>query len=139
MSASTPQDLFPTSRAYAEMQPLRIPPGWMIGLNDLRVGMAVETDGPPGLASTLFNATHAGRRFNIDVEVEAGAEGAFRLTVTYAPWPRDGRGRRIQDQPLSFGGETEVVHAVTTGAYEELIAQLEHWIARCSVWAREGN
>lgn len=121
------------------MQALRIPSGWMIGLNDLRAGMAVETDGPPGLVSTLFNATHAGRRFNIDVEVQAGAGGAFRLTVTYAPWPRDSRGRRIQDQPLSFGGDAEVVHAVTTEAYDALIAQLEHWIARCTLWAREGN
>jgi hypothetical protein len=142
MSTPAHHDLFPTSPAYLEMQPLRIPTGWMIGMNQLSVGMDVMPDAPPGVAgyrSPVFNATNEWRRFNIDIEVEAGPEGAFHLTVTYAPWPRNSRGRRIKDQPLSFWPDGEVVHQLSTGAYEELVAQLEYWIARCTVWAREGH
>ena len=79
MSAPGHHDLFPTSRAYLEMQPLRIPSGWMIGMNQLSVGMDVMPDAPPGWTgyrSMVFNATNEGRRFNIEIEVEAGPRGA---------------------------------------------------------------
>lgn len=90
--------------------------------------------------STLYNATNESRRFNIDVAFhpEFDPEGHFELTVVYCPWPRLEQGRRIKDQPLSFL-EGEVVHSFETRSYSRLVDELEHWIARCSVWEIEGN
>src|SRR5690606_16421097 len=77
----------------------------------------------------------------IDVEVrpEFDPAGAFHLTVLYAPWPRTERGRRRQGEPLRFGLEAETVHVFETRSYEALVAELERWIARCTVWTREGD
>lgn len=123
------EDAYPGSKAFLELPALRVPAGWRIALNDL----SDQLD--PGLCdpdSVLFSATNAATRFEIEVI------GGFHLRVSYAPWPRTERGRRIADQPLEFL-DGEVVHALATEDYAALIADLQHWIARCSVWVREGN
>ncbi len=132
------EDAYPASTAFRESPALRIPSGWSIGWNSLRSSMESDRSGIGG--STLYNATNTGARFNIDVtfEPEFDPQGAFSLRVAYAPWPRSDRGRRIRDQPLSFA-DALIVHAFETRSYIELVAELEHWIARCSVWIREGN
>lgn len=132
------EDSFPGSRAFLEMPALRIPSGWRIGWNVLCLEMADDLTGIGG--STLYNATNEGTRFNIDVAFrpEFDPDGAFHLTVTYCPWPRSKDGRRIKAQPLSFL-DGQVVHTFETRSYERLIEQLEHWIARCSVWVVEGR
>ncbi|MGH7025816.1 hypothetical protein [Brevundimonas sp.] len=132
-------ELYPHSRAYLELQPLRIPAGWRIGWNTLDVGMAADRGGIGG--SSVFSATNEGRRFYIDVEFspEFDPEGAFYLTVTYQPWPRSDRGRRRNDVPFALDAEAQKVHEFETRSYAALIAALEHWIARCTVWEREGN
>lgn len=132
------EDSFPGSRAFLEMPALRIPSGWRIGWNALTSEMSGDLAGIGG--STLYNATNEGRRFNIDVAFrpEFDPEGAFVLTVVYYPWPRSERGRRIKDQPL-LALDGQVVHSFETRSYERLIAELESWIARCSVWVIEGH
>src|SRR6476661_295990 len=132
------EDAFPDSPAYRELQPLRIPAGWRIGWNQLLVTMDGDLTGIGG--SSVFHATNEGRRFNIDVEFrpEFDPEGAFHLTVIYQPWPRTHRGRRRQDVPFRFDGDALTVHRFETRSYPALIAELEHWIARCTVWEREG-
>ena len=139
MSAYAPEDHFPSSPAFRELQPLRIPSGWDVACNQLSVGMDPASGELGG--SSLFHATHAGRRFNIDVEVrpEFDPGGAFHMTVLYAPWPRTERGRRRQGEPPVFGLEAEEVHAFETRSYEALVVELEHWIARCTIWTREGH
>lgn len=133
------EDLYPKSKAYLELQPLRIPTGWTIGWNQLDVSMRTDRGGIGG--SSVFTATHVGTRFNIDIEFrpEFDPEGAFQLTVTYQPWPRTERGRRRQDVPFAFGVDRQIVHEFETRSYADLVAELEHWIARCTVWTREGN
>lgn len=139
MSSYRPEDAFPGSPAYQGIQPLRIPAGWRIGWNTLDIRMRTDLSGIGG--SSVFNATNEGRRFNIDVEFrpEFDPEGAFHLIVTYQPWPRTERGRRVKDAPFGFDAEAQVVHRSETRDYEAFIAELEHWIARCTVWVREGN
>src|SRR5690606_15174463 len=44
-----------------------------------------------------------------------------------------------QGEPLRFGLEAETVHIFETRSYEALVAELERWIARCTVWTREGD
>jgi hypothetical protein len=133
------EDFFPKSPAYLELQPLRIPPGWSIGWNELRVTMDADRDGIGG--SSVFTATNEGRRFNIDIAFspEFDPEGAFYLTVIYQPWPRTERGRRRQDVAFAFDADAETVHEFETRSYPALIAALEHWIARCTIWTREGH
>lgn len=137
MSVPPFYDLYPRSRAYLDLPPLRIPGGWTIGLNTLDAGMAGSFDGVGG--SSLFNATHAGRRFNIDIAFrpEFDPDGAFHLEVTYQPWPRTERGRRRKDLPFAFGADAQIVHTFETRSWPDLIAELEHWIARCTVWTIE--
>lgn len=139
MSIPPFEDLFPKSKAYLELQPLRIPPGWKIGWNDLNTGMAADLSGIGG--STVFYAKNEGRRFDIDIgfRPEFDPDGAFHLEVRYQPWPRTERGRRRQDVPFAFDGDAETVHEFETRSYPALIAELEHWIARCTVWTREGH
>ncbi|MBX9460154.1 MAG: hypothetical protein KL785_02485 [Brevundimonas sp.] len=81
-----------TPGPYRELQPLRLPSGWRVGLNELYVGMDADLGEVGG--SSVFNATNEGRRFNIDIEFrpEFDPEGAFHLTVLYQPWPRTERG-----------------------------------------------
>ena len=88
------QELFPNSPAYRELQPLRIPAGWLIGWNQLDIGLDADLTGVGG--SSVFNATNEGRRFNIDIEFrpEFDPDGSFHLTVIYQPWPRTERGHR---------------------------------------------
>ena len=139
MTSHSPEDLFPQSRAYLDLQPLRIPAGWMIAWNELHVGLAEDVGGVGG--SSLFNTVNAGRRFGIDIAFmpEFDPDGAFHLTVTYQPWPRTDRGRRRKDVPFAFDAEAEVVHAWETRSYPALIEELEHWIARCTIWVRESG
>lgn len=117
---------------------LRIPSGWMIGINGLYEGM-----GAPDLpvASVLFAAWNEGRRFRLDVEWRPELDPAerFVLTVFYQPWPRNERGRRRKDIPFAFDMNEEVVGTLRTDSYGELLLQLEGWLDRCSVWCREGN
>lgn len=139
MTAPRMEDLYPASPAYLSLQPLRIPAGWVIGWNTLSTDLADPGAAPGG--SSLFNATNAGRRFNIDVEYrpEFDPAGAFHLTVLYQPWLRTERGRRLTSAPFALTGEAETVHGFETRAYPALVQALEHWIARCSVWEREGG
>ena len=131
------EDAYPGSKAFLELPLLRIPSGWRIEMNELSSRM--ESDRCM-LGSVLFYATNASRRFNIEVSVwpEQDPAAAFFLTVTYAPWPRTERGRRIKDVPLTFL-DGEIVHESRTESYTSMIAELQHWIARCTVWTREGN
>ena len=133
------EDVYSQSKAYLELPPLRIPAGWTIGWNTLDAGMAVSLDGIGG--SSVFSATHVERRFNIDIAFrpEFDPDGAFHLEVTYQPWPRSGQGRRRKDVPLAFGIDAQMVHEFETRSWPALIAELEHWIARCTVWTREGS
>jgi hypothetical protein len=130
---------FPNSPAYRELQPLRIPSGWQIGWHQLHVTMDGDLTGIGG--SSVFSATNEGRRFNIDIafQPEFDPEGAFHLTVIYQPWPRTDRGRRRQDLPFAFGADAQTVHEFETQSYPALVAELEHWIARCTVWQIEGH
>lgn len=139
MSIPPFEDRFPKSKAYLELQPLRIPPGWKIGWNDLNTGMAADPGGIGG--STVFYAMNAGTRFDIDIgfRPEFDPDGVFHLEVRYQSWPRTERGRRRQDVPFAFDGAAETVHEFETRSYPDLITELEHWIARCTVWTREGD
>jgi len=133
------QDSFPTSPAYRELQPLRIPAGWRVGWNELRATMADDLSGIGG--SSLFSATNEGRRFNIDIEFrpEFDPDGAFHLLVQYQPWQRTEHGRRRTEMPFAFNADAQEVHRSHTRNYAELIERLEYWIARCTVWALEEN
>lgn len=133
------QDSFHKAPGYLGLQPLRIPGGWNIGWNTLYATSCADKGEFGG--SSLFYATHAGRRFSIDVEFrpEFDPEGKFHLTVAYKPWPRTEKGRRRKDVPLAFDGDTEVVHRFETAEFERLAEALEEWIARCSVWVKEGS
>lgn len=139
MSSYRFEDAYPRSPAYRDIQPLRIPAGWRIGWNKLDIRMNTDLEGIGG--SSVFNATNEGRRFNLDVEFrpEFDPQGAFHLTVLYQPWPRTERGRRIKDAPFGFDADAEVVHQSEIRDYAAFIAELEYWIARCTVWEREGN
>lgn len=133
-------DLYPDSRAFRGLPPLRIPGGWTVAMNDLCEGVEA---GPavPGPPSPLFLAWHEGRRFRLEVALDGEApEGpTFILTVTYQPWPRTERGRRRHDVPFAFDDAAETVETCRTRDYPDLIAALEHRIARCTHWVREGN
>ena len=127
------------SADFLDLQPLRIPSGWSVGWNSLHVTRKVE-DGDFG-GSSVFQATNRGTRFNIDVEFrpEFDPTGHFHLTVIYQPWPRNERGRRVNDAPLEFGSAAEIVHEFETAVYSELVDHLEIWIGRCTTWVREGH
>ena len=127
------------SAVSLDLQPLRVPAGWRIDWNTLYASSRVE-DGAFG-GSSVFSATNEGRRFQIDVAFrpEHDPAGKFHLTVIYQPWPRTERGRRRTDAPLRFDADAEDVHSSETASYAELVAQLDHWLARCAGWAREGN
>lgn len=133
------QDVYPDSPAYLGLPPLRIPAGWMIGWNTLDAGMAASLEGIGG--SSVFTATNEGRRFRIDVmfRPEFDPDGAFHLETWYQPWPRSEGGRRRQDLPFAFDANARIVHAFETRSYPALIAELEHWIARCTPWQYEGS
>jgi hypothetical protein len=133
------EDAFPNSPAYLELVPLRVPAGWTIGWNQLYVGLDPASGTLGG--SSEFHASNPGRRFAIDVEFrpEFDPAGAFHLTVIYQPWPRTERGRRRNEAPFAFDAAAEEVHRFETRDYAALIAQLEYWIAKCSVWVREGH
>ena len=139
MTSYDPHDTYPNSRAYRELQPLRLPAGWAVGWNELFVGMDADLGEVGG--SSVFNATNEGRRFNIDIEFrpEFDPEGAFHMTVRYQPWPRTERGGRRHDVPFAFGIEARTVHTFETRSYPELVAELERWIARCTLWTPEGH
>lgn len=139
MSQPPFHELFPHSRAYLELPALRIPAGWAIEWNTLDSGMAADPGGVGG--ASVFSATNEGRRFNIDIAFrpEFDPDGAFHLTVIYQPWPRSGRGGRTKDAPFAFDADAQIVHEFGTRSYPALIAELEHWIARCTVWRREGS
>ena len=130
-------DAFADSPAYLDLQPLRIPSGWTIAWNTLYASASVE-EGEFG-GSSVFNATHPGRRFSIDVafEPEFDPAGAFHLCVLYQPWRRTERGRRSREPEFRIDGDAETIHSFATRSYPTLVAELERWIARCSVWTRE--
>ncbi|WP_332659894.1 hypothetical protein [Brevundimonas sp.] len=122
-----------------ELEPLRIPSGWMIGINSLYTDLASGEDLFPGAA--VFCAWNHGRRFRIDIDwlPEWDPDGRFILTVAYQPWPRTDRGRRRKDAPFEFNADEEMVHRSETRSYRELLSRLDHWMDRCSTWTREGN
>jgi hypothetical protein len=132
-------DFYPTSPAYRNLQPLRIPAGWRIAWNGLRCDLRAENGDFGG--STLFHAVNERARFSLDVTFspEFDPGGQFALTVLYQPWPRTERGRRRRDVPFAFDEDAEEVHVFVTASYAELTAELETWIARCTVWVREGS
>jgi hypothetical protein len=111
----------------------------MIGLNSLDEDLDADMGRIGG--SSLFHASNAGRRFSIDASYrpEFDPEGSFVLTVTYQPWPRTERGRRRKDVPFAFDDAAEVVHDFETRSYRDLLSELDRWIVRCTLWAREEN
>ena len=133
-----PADRISEPRSVSDLQPLRIPAGWTIGWNSLYASSRAENGEFGG--SSLFNATHPGRRFNVDVafEPEFDPAGEFQLVVTYQPWPRTESGRRKRE-PFRFDGQSEVVHSFATKSFPKLVAELERWILHCSSWSREAN
>ena len=133
------EDVYPGSPAFQGLPRLRIPGGWTVGWNTLDASMEADLSGIGG--SSVFNATHPGSRFSIDVEFrpEFDPEGSFHLTVIYQPWPRTESGRRRKDVPFAIDGAAEEVHRFETRSCSELLEHLEYWIARCTVWIREEN
>ena len=129
---------FEKTAAYQSLPALRIPAGWAIGWNTLNTIDRAE-EGHFG-GSSVFNATNEGRRFNIDVAFtpEFDPDGAFVLTVINQPWPRTPLGRR-RDAPLRFDADAETVHTSASKTFPDIVAEIETWIARCTVWAREQN
>ncbi len=122
------------------LPPLRIPGGWCIGWNTLDINSKPE-DGDLG-GSTLFFAVNEGRRFLIDVmfRPEFDPNGSFIMEVTYRPWPRTEKGRRRKDVPFSPGGDNDqMVHTFEARSMTEMVEQLQHWIARCTIWTIEGH
>ncbi|MDP3368358.1 MAG: hypothetical protein Q8M32_00745 [Brevundimonas sp.] len=111
----------------------------MIGINSLNDDMDSDAGGICG--TILFLAWNNGRRFKIEVicEPELDPNGSFLMTVLYQPWPRTDRGRRRQDLPFEFDKNEQTIHTFETRSYRELLPELERWIARCTVWMREGN
>jgi hypothetical protein len=135
-----PEDNFPDSPFMRGLPPLRIPGGWHISWNTLALDCKPEESGIGG--SSLFYAVNEGRRFLIDVmfRPEFDPDGSFILEVTYRPYPRTEKGRRRKDVPFSEGAiDDKVVHTFETRSMPELLEQLQHWIARCSVWVIEGH
>ncbi len=139
MSLPPPHELYTRSPAFLELQPLRVPSGWKIGWNELNPGMEADLREIGG--STIFHALNEGTCFDIDIgfRPEFNPVGAFHLGVRYQPWPRTERGRRREDVPFAFDGDAETLHEFETRSYSALIAELEHWIARCTVCTREGH
>jgi len=135
-----PEDHFPDSPFMRGLPPLRIPSGWLISWNTLDIDSKPE-DGDLG-GSSLFLAVNEGRRFIIDVmfHPEFDPSGSFVLEVRYRPWPRTKKGRRRKD--VSFQTalvDDDVMHTFETRSMTDLLEQLQHWIARCTVWTPEGN
>lgn len=134
-----PEDDFDGSPYMQNLPPLRIPGGWCIAWNTLALDCKAE-DGPGG--SSLFYAVNEGRRFIIDVmfREEFDPNGRFILEVTYRPYPRTEKGRRRKDVTFNDGAvDDKVVHDFETRSMPELLEQLQHWIARCSIWVIEGH
>ncbi|MBC7769151.1 MAG: hypothetical protein H7124_10225 [Phycisphaerales bacterium] len=134
-----PHDQFTNSPFMRGLPPLRIPAGWQICWNTLDIDSKPE-DGDLG-GSSLFFAINEGRRFLIDAmfRPEFDPNGSFLLEVRYRPWPRTEKGRRRKDVPFNTGVDDEVVHTFETRSMTELVEQLQHWIARCTVWTIEGH
>jgi hypothetical protein len=134
-----PKTNFPDSPFMRGLPPLRIPSSWFVNLNTLDVNSKPE-DGDLG-GSSLFMATNESTRFTIDVmfRPEFDPSGSFIMEVRYYPWPRTERGRRRNHVPFASLIESNVVHTFETRSMPELIDQLQHWIARCSVWVIEGH
>jgi hypothetical protein len=120
------------------LRPLRVPTGWLIGLNSLYEDDPADEGVAPG--PMIFHAVNEGRRFLIDVEwlPELDPNGEYRLRVEYAPWERDARGRRRKHVTPSFA-DAEVVHEFSTRSTERLVDELDEWLTRCARWAKEGN
>jgi len=133
------QDFYPLSPAYRNLQPLRIPSGWRIAWNGLHTDLRADKGEFGG--STLFHAVNEGMRFSLDVAFapEFDPAGRFHLVVLYQPWPRTERGRRRRDVPFRFDAAAQEVHSFVTASYADLVAEIETWIARCTVWVREGS
>ncbi|HEX4739048.1 MAG TPA: hypothetical protein VH331_15960 [Allosphingosinicella sp.] len=132
-------EFYPTSPAYMNLQPLRVPSGWRITWNRLDTSSRAENGDFGGTA--IFHAVNEGSRFAVDVTFnpEFDPGGSFVLTILYQPWPRTERGRRKKDEPFEFGRDAEEVHRFVTQSYADLVSELEQWIARCTVWVREGH
>jgi hypothetical protein len=139
IAAMTMNTYFEKSPGYLGFQPLRIPSGWCIEWNALYASHSIEAGDFGG--STVFSATNRGMRFNVDVAFrpEFDPNGHFELTVTYQPWPRNERGRRRRDIAFAFDANAKIVHSSQIQSFAALVEQLEIWIARCSVWVKEGH
>jgi len=121
------------------LPPLRIPSGWLININDLSMDARPENGDVGG--SILFLATDEGGRFTIEINIkpEFDPAGRFIMEVHYWPWPRTEKGRRRNNVPFASLTENKLVHTFETRSMVELVEQLQHWIARCSVWVIEGH
>ena len=123
------------------LQPLRIPPGWLIGWNKLVELDPTEANVAAGLfgGSSLFGATNEKRRLTVDVEwvPEDDPAGEYHLRVERASWERTERGRRRKDVPLHFGN-AQIVHEFRTRSRVELVQELEGVLLNSDQW-REHN
>lgn len=124
-------DVFKRS-ASLDLQPLRIPAGWMVAWNTLYASSRGDRGEFGG--SSLFHAINHGRRFAIDVtfEPEFDPTGSFHLNVIYQPWSRTDRGRRRTDAPFAFDANAQNVHAFETASLTDLVQELETWLGRCT-------
>lgn len=123
------------------LQPLRIPPGWRIDINNLYELEPTEENIDWFGGSSQFSAVNEQRRFWIDIEwrPEFDPKGEFCMTVLYAPWERTERGRRRNDVPLHFGPDAEEVHRFVTRSQRELVGELQAWLFKCALWQKEGH
>lgn len=135
----TMDERFPSSIAFLSLVPLRIPAGWLIAINSLDDDR-LHPD-LTGYEGTIFHALNAGNRFVLDVEArpDDDLKTLYTLTVEYEPWARDERGRRLPEKSFHLSGAAELVDTFNTANAKDLLARLEYWIARCTVWVKEGN
>ena len=119
------------------LQPLRIPPGWLISWNTLYEVDPSEENVRLGYfgGSSLFYATDEHCRLWIDVEwrPEDDPTGEYRLKVEYVPWERTESGRRRKGVPIDFG-RVRVVHEYQTRLRADLVRELEAALANRREW-----
>ncbi|HET9231182.1 MAG TPA: hypothetical protein VFO00_07825 [Vitreimonas sp.] len=139
MADWSPEKNFPDSPFMRGLPSLRIPSSWFININNLDINSTPE-EGHIG-GSSLFMATNENRRFTIDVmfRPEFDPNGSFIMEVHYWPWPRTEQGRRRNHVAFASLTESKLVHRFETRSMTDLVDQLQHWIARCSVWTIEGH
>lgn len=110
------------------LQPLRILPGWKIGWNTFfEVDPTVENVNAGFFGgSSLFHATNKQLRLSVDLEwrPEDDPDGEYILSVEYAPWERNQKGRRLKSKSIDFR-DAKVVYKFKTRNRKAIVKELE--------------